>query len=103
MTNTELIKKLRATLPLGPNISELLNAAADRLEELEKKRNEALAEGEQLKTHPTRPEPSRLEIAAMLLAHDWARRSVDDDLDLYFAKQALAAADTLIAAARGAK
>jgi len=48
-----------------------------------------------------RPEPSRLEIAAMLLAHGWEDRAVERDAKL--AGWALVAADRLIAAAKEAK
>jgi len=54
-----------------------------------------------LQPKTTRPEPARLEIAAMLMAHGWADRSVEQDAKL--TGWALAAADKLIAAARGAK
>jgi hypothetical protein len=107
MTTQEIIEKLRATLPLGPNTSELLNAAAARLEELEKKRDEALAKGEQLKTHPTHPEPSRLEIAAHFAASVWENPLVKamhrrDQMQWALA-MADAMANALITAARGAK
>lgn len=73
---------------------------------LANERDEARAEVERLKLEPktviqqmtSRPEPSRLEIAAMLLAHGWADRSVEQDVKL--TGWALAAADKLIAAAK---
>ena len=129
-------------MPLGPQIATLVNVAADRLEELQRERDDARAEVERLskeledstnhynrihdvlraeverlkqelhdariensgqaaQLERTRPDPSRLEIAAMLLVHGWADRSVEQDAKL--TGWALAAADALIAAAREAK
>jgi chromosome segregation ATPase len=61
-------------------------------------RDEALAEVEQLKAYPTRLEPSRLEIAAMLKAGWFANR--DADFNATDHKWWVEQADALIAAAR---
>jgi predicted nuclease with TOPRIM domain len=87
MTTQDLIKHLRQLMPLGPQITTLVNVAAGRLEELQRVSDEARAEVERLKAElheariensgqaaqleRTRPDPSRLEEALRLL--NWAR------------------------------
>jgi len=81
MTTTELIKTLRKMQVLGPVSQAWVNEAANRLHDLQLERDEARAEVEQLKDTvaayeqatvnqqlTVRPEPSRLEIAAMIYA-----------------------------------
>ena len=87
------------------NLAPAMPAAADRLEKLERDRDEARAEVSRMqdacaaeleqmrKALGVRPEPSRLEIAAMIYA---GIEHIDDD-------DALKAADKLIAAARRTK
>lgn len=81
-----------------------LKAAADAARQLAGERDEARAEVERLKNHipaatkMIRPEPSRLEIAAMLQA-GWLANpesEIDNQHDWW-----LAQADALIAAAKG--
>jgi hypothetical protein len=79
-------------------VSTMLQNAANYMNELRVERDEARAEVERLKDHipaatkMIRPEPSRLEIAAMFMARpEWG----------YTAGQALKVADLLIAAAKG--
>jgi hypothetical protein len=86
MTDTELIKKLRAALPLGPTIGELLVAAADRIEE-------------QAEIERTRPKPSRLEIAAMAMQAFIGTSAFIMDIP----KHSLEYADALIVAAKEEK
>jgi len=119
MTTQDLIKNLRQLMPLGPQTATLVTAAADRLEELQRLnesiRDEARAEVERLKQalhdarlensgqaallERTRPEPSRLEIAAMLLAAMCGSQYTWTNAE----PLALRKADVLIAAAREAK
>jgi len=128
MTTQDLIKNLRQLMPLGPQIATLVNVAADRLEELQREietndpymwrkhwdeaiqqRDEARAQVERLKLEPKtiiqqttfRPEPSRLEIAAMLKAGWFANR--DSNFDAGDSGWWIEQADKLIAAAREAK
>jgi chromosome segregation ATPase len=125
MTTQELIKNLRQLLPLGPQIAMLVSEAADRLEELQNERDEARAEVERLKQELTeairernktvaelinqrdeqrvynqftfthRPEPSRLEIAAMAMQGMLA----SGDMIIDIPNTACKYADSLIAAA----
>ena len=87
-----LIKEMRNTLAVGPIMQGLLMGAADRLEELQ-------CELDRLSSVAIRPEPSRLEIAAMILAamcdsqYTWSNAE----------GIALRKADTLIAAAKEGK
>jgi DNA repair exonuclease SbcCD ATPase subunit len=142
----DLIKHLRELMPLGPQIATLVTAAADRLEELQRERNEARAEVERIrkasnehhirerddfdgefkrlyaKIDPLkqalheariensglaaqleriRPDPSRLEIAAMLKAGWFANR--DADFSVTDHKWWVEQADSLIAAAKEAE
>jgi hypothetical protein len=130
MNTEELIKLLRSIMPVGPLTKEIHKAAADTLEELQKKcsmhyqticeltkeRNEARSEVERLKdtvaayeeatvkqSLTVRPEPSRLEIAAQLLAAVSSRRDLIEWETKEEAACAVEQADTLIAAAREAK
>ena len=118
MTTHDLIKDLRQLLPLGPQIAMLVSEAADRLEDLQRERDEARAEAERLKQElhdtiesyklnnlqpkNTRPEPSRLEIAAIMMAanlsretHQW--ETVEETL------WAIEQADALVAALKETK
>jgi chromosome segregation ATPase len=120
MNTDELIKKLKDIMPLGPISNQTLKDAADRLEELQRlffdmtsQRDQARAQVEFIKeshakcrqylaealdklknqsTEMTRPEPSRLEIAAMVYSVDGVTADI-----------ALKWADTLIAAAKKSK
>jgi hypothetical protein len=117
----QIIESLRAAACENEKIMDL---AADRLEELqrlndsmqvdrdlwikvgreklqaaEKERDEALAEVEQLKAYPTRPEPSRLEIAAMFFQGMRASGCIWGDPE----KVALEDADKLIKRAQEVK
>ena len=130
MTTEQLIKTLRNSMPPGPITQGIMLDAADRLEGLQRanqstledlalalsertphdygllkeeiaflrKERNAATVNQQL---TVRSEPSRLEIAARLLAHGWADRSVEQDSQL--TGWALAAADKLIGAAKEAK
>jgi hypothetical protein len=122
MTTQEIIESLReiAAMPDYVPVREM-HAAADRLEELqrlqtdrdlmilvgrryarvvEKERDEARAEVERLKADKqTRPEPSRLEIAAMVMQGFIA----DGNWNIIIAARSLEYADALIAAAKGEK
>ena len=106
MTTTELITVLRKMQVLGPVSQAWTNEAANRLHDLQLELDGTRAEVEQLKQalhdarlensgqaariERTRPEPSRLEIAAMIYA------GIDcDDIGCAFD-----AADELIAAAK---
>jgi len=77
-------------------LTEVIRERNKTVADLVKQRNEERAHNEF--TFTRRPEPSRLEIAAMLMAHGWADRSVEQDAKL--TGWALAAADKLIAAAK---
>jgi hypothetical protein len=77
---------------------ERLKTENQRLKNLVGEMIEEEADGRD--TSLTRPESSRLEIAAMLLAHGWLDRSVEQDAKL--TGWALAVADALIAAAKEA-
>jgi len=95
-------------------IKECCEQGDKMLQQVKKERDEARSEVGQLRATvaayeqatvnqqlTVRPEPSRLDIAARLLAHGWADRSVEQDSQL--TGWALAAADKLIAAAKEAK
>jgi len=136
MNTEELIKNLRQLLPLGRSLYQgrLIGEAADRLEELQRKSDEARAEVERVKkcceegdksyqrereahaecrrdlamaldklenqsTEMTRPEPSRLEIAAMAMQGFITSSGFIMDIP----KNSLEYADALIAAAKEAK
>ena len=109
MTTTDLIKTLRQMQELGPVPQAWANEAANRLRDLQLELDWTRSEVEQFKQalydarmensgqaariERTRPEPSRLEIAAMIYA------GVDcDDIGCAFD-----AADELIAAAKAGK
>jgi hypothetical protein len=127
MTTQDVIKNLRQLMPLGPQIATLVDVAADRLEELQRQndltqhdhllwkqeqeahtecrrdlalmleqRDEARAEVQQL---TVRPEPSRLEIAAMAIQGFITSSGVIIDIP----KNSLEYADKLIAAAKESK
>jgi hypothetical protein len=83
------------------SIIKSLRAAAGRLEELQRESDEARAEVERLNAYPTRLEPSRLEIAAMLKAGWFANR--DADFNATDHKWWIKQADALIAAAKEGK
>jgi len=94
--NTEaLIQRLRSIMPLGPLTEEIHRAAADRLEELER-------DLVRLRRVTTRPEPSRLEIAARLMAANLSRETEQWET-VEEAIWAVEQADALIAAAKEAK
>ena len=119
MTTQDLIKRLRNLGPLGKIMEELVIVAADRLEGLQRANQNTLADlalaieqrDDALKNQQprtvaqqltTRPEPSRLEIAAMLISGWFANPealSRKDQDSKWWLKQA----DALIAAAREAK
>jgi hypothetical protein len=82
---------------------KLMDIAADRLEELQKERDNAHAEAEHLKAYPARPEPSRLEIAAMLVAGRFSATLYVTEVKGTWVKYALDGADALIAAAKEVK
>jgi hypothetical protein len=119
MTTQDLIKHLRQLMPLGPQIATLVNVAADRLEELQRERDEARAQVERLKQklheariensgqaaqlERTRPEPSRLEIAAMWISGFAGFNNFNAYTREHVIEQAFINADALIAAARGAE
>jgi predicted nuclease with TOPRIM domain len=101
MTTNALIENLKSLNPEGPLTKSLVSLAALRLDELQQlnKNLECSCdswEDEVIKLRKeleeTRPEPSRLEIAAMLLADGF-----------YVVETALAEADALIAAAKEGK
>jgi len=92
MTTETLIKKLRSFLPSGPLAQETMLEAAARLEELER-------DLVRLRRVTTRPEPSRLEIAAMAMQGFIQSSGFIIDVP----NNALAYADALIAAAKEAK
>lgn len=122
MTTEQLIKTLRNSMPPGPITQGIMLDAADRLEELQRANQSTLADLALALSERTphdygllkeeiaflrkernaatvnqqltvRPEPSRLEIAAMIYA---GVEYVDDD-------DAFKAADRLIAAAKESK
>jgi predicted nuclease with TOPRIM domain len=126
MTTQDLIKHLRQLMPLGPQIATLVNVAADRLEELQreltetileryktvalliKQRDEANAEVERLKQQLSdapqiRPEPSRLEVAAMLMGAHVYHLGLMYQEGLTLRQACLIEADALIAAAKETK
>ena len=70
--------------------------------QLVQERDEALAEVEQLKAYPTRLEPSRLEIAAAMMAANLSRET-DQWETTEEAIWAIEQADILIAAAKEGK
>jgi hypothetical protein len=101
MTTNALIENLKSLNLEGPLTKSLVSLAALRLDELQQlnKNLECSCdswEDEVIKLRKeleeTRPEPSRLEIAAMLVANGF-----------YVVKTALAEADALIAAAKEGK
>ena len=92
-------------MPVSQNQQILVTLAADKLENLEQQRDEARAELQELKARLEssltkelvaliRPEPSRLEIAAMFMAATWVEGPISSAADV------LKTADRLIAAAR---
>lgn len=114
MTTQEIINDMRSHTVTS------MRVAADRLEKLQqeltetirernktvadliKQRDEVLAFNRFSQQVATiRQEPSRLEIAALLLAHGWAERSLYENAPL--PGLALKSADALIAAAKEAK
>jgi len=129
MKTKALIQRLRSIMPLGPLTEEIHRAAADRLEELQRERDEARAEVERLKQELTeairernktvadlvkqcdeerayneftfahRPEPSRLEIAAIAMQGFIASSGFIIDIP----KISLEYANALIAAAKEGK
>lgn len=107
MTTEEIIKALRNSRPLGPITLDLMLEAAARLESIQWELTQAIAERtpheiERVKTEcgnqqlNTRPEPSRLEIAAGIYA---ARGKID----LPSINRCFREADALIKAAKEAK
>jgi len=93
MTTETLIANLTELHPVGPLTNSLVTLAALRLEELER-------DLVRLRRTTTRPEPSRLEVAAMAMQGMLAASSYDT---LRLSKSAFEAADALIAAAKEAK
>jgi len=96
MNTKEIITGLRYVATKRPLECILYVSAADALETLQNERVKAECRNQQLNT---RPEPSRLEIAAMLLAGSYACPNIDP----LEANIALKQADKLIATAREAK
>jgi hypothetical protein len=92
MTTETLIANLKELHPVGPLTNSLVTLAALRLEELQR-------DLVRLRRTTTRPEPSRLEIAAMLIAGSYACQ----DINPLEANIALKQADKLIAAAKEAE
>jgi hypothetical protein len=120
MTTQDLIKRLRSIMPLGPLTEEIHKTAADRLEELQRESDEARAEvgrlkqklheariensGQAAQLERTRPDPSRLEIAAQLMAAHVYHLGMMYPEGLTLRQACFIEADALIAAAReGAK
>jgi len=119
MTTQDLIKRLRNLGPLGKIMEELVVVAADRLEELQRESDEARAEVERLKQklheariensgqaaqlERTRPDPSRLEIAAMWMCGFLGFNNCNTYTREHVIEQAFINADELIAAAKDAK
>jgi len=108
MTTNALIENLKSLNPEGPLTKSLVSLAVLRLDELQQlnKNLECSCdswEDEVIKLRKeleeTRPEPSRLEIAALLMAHSWPH----DGVYRIICKKALDQADALIAAAKEAK
>ena len=108
MTTNALIENLKSLNPEGPLTKSLVSLAALRLDELQQlnKNLECSCdswEDEVIKLRKeleeTRPEPSRLEIAALLMAHSWPH----DGVYSIICKKALEQADALIAAAKEAQ
>jgi hypothetical protein len=108
MTTNALIENLKSLNPEGPLTKSLVSLAALRLDELQQlnKNLECSCdswEDEVIKLRKeleeTRPEPSRLEIAALLMAHSWPH----DGVYSIICKKALEQADALIGAAREGK
>jgi hypothetical protein len=102
MTTQEIINDMRSAADRLQELQEKCNMHYETICELTKERNEARAEVERLKADKqTRPEPSRLEIAAMLKAGWFA----NCDVDFYATdhKWWIEQADALIAAAREAR
>jgi len=123
MTTHDLIKRLRNLGPLGKIMEELVIVAADRLEELQRELSESIRErnktvadlikqrDDALKNQQpttvaqqltTRPEPSRLEISAMLKS-GWFANSEAEIKDDQDPKWWIEQADALIAAAKEGK
>ena len=105
-TTEFMIKDLRYQASLKKGGDYCMERAADRLEKLEKESDEARAEMDritteliQVKAAQVRPEPSRLEIAAIVLTGAYASYGNYNDR----AKAALKQADALIAAAKEIK
>jgi len=90
MRTEEIIKALRNSRPLGPITLDLMLEAAARLESIQWELTQAIA---------TRPEPSRLEIAAMAMQAFISRSGFIMDIP----NNALAYADALIKAAKESK
>lgn len=87
---------------LQQELTEAIRERNKTVADLIKQRDEALFDREWYKRiATTRQEPSRLEIAALLLTHGWAERSLYENAPL--PGLALKSADALIAAAKGAK
>ena len=115
MTTHDLIKRLRNLGPLGKIMEELVIVAADRLEELQrlnesmqvdrdlwiKVGREKLEAAYATGVLPVRPDPSRLEIAAMLKAGWFANG--DADFNATDHGWWIEQADALIAAAKETK
>jgi hypothetical protein len=108
MTTNALIENLKSLNPEEPLTKSLVSLAALRLDELQQlnKNLECSCdswEDEVIKLRKeleeTRPEPSRLEIAALLMAHSWPH----DGVYSIICKKALEQADALIAAAKEGK
>ena len=108
MTTNALIENLKLLNPEAPLTKSLVSLAALRLDELQQlnKNLECSCdswEDEVIKLRKeleeTKPEPSRLEIAALLMAHSWPHDGVYNII----CKKALEQADALIAAAKEAK
>jgi hypothetical protein len=108
MTTNALIENLKSLNLEGPLTKSLVSLAALRLDELQQlnKNLECSCdswEDEVIKLRKeleeTRPEPSRLEIAALLMAHSWPH----DGVYSIICKKALDQADALIKAAKEAK
>jgi hypothetical protein len=129
MTTEQLIKTLRNSMPPGPITQGIMLDAADRLEKLERANKSTLADLALALSERTphdygilkeeaaflrkernaatvnqqltvRPEPSRLEIAAMAMQGMLAASSYDT---LRLSKSAFECADALIAAAKEGK
>jgi hypothetical protein len=93
------VREMRAAADRLEELREKCNIHYETICELTKERDEFRAEVEQLKAYPTRPEPSRLEIAAMFFQGMRASGCIWGDPE----KVALEDADKLIKRAQEVK